>query len=96
MIAAQKNISIKRYEFNRYNNTQNMMLQQSIDNKTLLLFVVVTTVAVFGFFHFILHEATLQGKFGQVSHQLSSVYLHIVLCFITKKTKLSVFISLSH
>ena len=54
LVAAQKNISIKLYEFNRYNNTQNMMLQQSIDNKTLLLFVVVTTVAVFGVFSFII------------------------------------------
>lgn len=70
------------------------MLQQSID--CLLLFTVVTTVVVFGFFHFILHKATLQGKFGQVSHRLSSVYLHIVLCFITKKTILSVFITLSY
>ena len=92
MIAAQKNISIKLYEFNRYNNTQNMILQELVDNKTLLLFVAVTVVVIIVFFF----QFISQGKFGQVSHQLSSVYLNIVLCFITKKTLLSVFISLSY
>ena len=74
-----------------------MILQQSIDNETLLLFAVVSAVVVFGgYFDFISHVATLRGKFGLVSYQLSSVYLDIVSCFITKKTILSVLISSSY
>ena len=74
-----------------------MILQQSLDNETLLLFAVVSAVVVFGgSFDFISHVVTLQGKFGHVSYQLSSVYLDIVSCFITKKTILSVLISSSY
>ena len=92
MIAAQKNILIKLYEFNRYNNTQNMMLQESVDNKTLLLFVAVTVVVIFVFFSFYI-AGTIWPSLASTFIRL---YLHIVLCFITKKTILSVFISLSY
>ena len=59
MIAAQKNISIKLYEFNRYNNTQNMILQELVDNKTLLLFVAVTVVVIIVFFFILFHRENL-------------------------------------